>query len=160
MSTVIAPPVVVPASPLSPLVPAAAAVGVDFLASPRYTQATYIGRVQNFFSVIDPRTLLCTQNEIEKSVKLINDYKAGKKEGVTQQQIWNARKIKEACVHPDTGHTIFPLCRFSAFVPTNIPLVRLSTRAVSWHCCRFIASLAQCVLLLCVSAASAVCSCL
>jgi hypothetical protein len=97
---------------------------VDFLARPRYSQATYIGRVQSFFSVIDPRTLLTKQSEIDRSVALLNEYKAGKRAEVTQEQIWAARKIKESCVHPDTGHTIFPLCRFSAFVPTNIPLVR------------------------------------
>jgi len=96
---------------------------VDFLSRPRYSQAVYTGRVRHFFSVIDPRTLLCSKQQINDAVDLLQRYKNGQREGVTQEQIWNARKIKDACVHPDTGEIIFAPVRFSAFVPTNIPLV-------------------------------------
>lgn len=67
---------------------------VDLLANPRYSQAHYLGRVQNFFSVIDPRTLLTSEADIKQSVNLIEQYKKGQTQGVTQEQIWNARKIK------------------------------------------------------------------
>lgn len=67
---------------------------VDLLANPRYSQATYLGRVQNFFSVIDPRTLVASEADIKGSVKLIDDYKKGNTAGVTQEQIWQARKVK------------------------------------------------------------------
>lgn len=143
---------------------------VDLLANPRYSQANYVGRVQNFFSVIDPRTLLTSEADIKQSVKLLEQYRKGQTQGITQEQIWNARKIKvqtqkhafqmsvallaesrdltvafcrccdawcardfalpqDSCVHPDTGDIIFPLARFSAFVPVNIPLVRTNTHA-------------------------------
>jgi hypothetical protein len=67
---------------------------VDLLAQPRYTQSTYQGRVANFFSVIDPRTLLASDSEVKAAVALIENYKKGQRNGVTQEQIWNAKKLR------------------------------------------------------------------
>ena len=36
---------------------------------------------------------------------------------------FSAAVHQDSCVHPDTGDVIFPLVRFSAFVPTNVPMV-------------------------------------
>lgn len=67
---------------------------VDFLSHPRYSQSSYGGRVLNFFSVIDPRTLLASDEQVKKAVRTIQEYKNGKREGVTQEQIWEAKKLK------------------------------------------------------------------
>ncbi len=99
---------------------------VDFLARPRYTQATYVGRVRHFFATIDPRTLLATQSDIDKAVALIQQYKAGKREGVTQEQIWKAKKIqvqtsKQQCAAVRTVlallRTVSSLVRSPSLVP-------------------------------------------
>jgi len=82
-------------SSIAPLAaPSAPPAVVDFLATPRYSQQSYSGRVMHFFSVIDPRTLLASHQRISDSVKLIEQYKAGQREGITQEQVWNAKKIK------------------------------------------------------------------
>lgn len=73
---------------------AAAGATVDYLSTPRYSQQTYSGRVMHFFSVIDPATLLASRQRISDSVKLLDNYKAGQREGITQEQVWNAKKIK------------------------------------------------------------------
>lgn len=43
--------------------------------------------------------------------------------GTTDADLWNARRVLESSLHPDTGETIFPLFRFSAFVPVNMVIV-------------------------------------
>ena len=76
-------------SPLS--IPSAS---VDFLSRPRYSQSSYSGRVANFFSVIDPRTLLATDEQVKQAVDLIERYKNGERKGITQEQIWEAKKLR------------------------------------------------------------------
>lgn len=85
------------ASPtLSPMVGGGS---VDFLSVSRYPQSSYAGRVRAFFSVIDPRTLLATEAQVAQAQKLIEEYKAGKREGVTQEQIWQAKKLRVRDTH-------------------------------------------------------------
>ncbi|CAN0064623.1 unnamed protein product, partial [Hapterophycus canaliculatus] len=44
-------------------------------------------------------------------------------EGTTDADLWHARRVLESALHPDTGEPIFPLFRFSAFVPVNMVIV-------------------------------------
>jgi len=112
----------------STTVPAAATAAThhapeeDFL-RPRYDQSTYVGRMKHFISVIDPLTLLATKKDVDNSVALIERYKRGERRGITQEQIWQAVKIKDSVLHPDSGQPIFAPFRFSAFVPVNVPMV-------------------------------------
>jgi len=76
--------------------------------------------------VIDPRTLFVSDDKLTASLKLLNDYKNNKltvSSRVTEEDLWQAKKIKDAIIHPDTGDKIFALTRMSAFVPVNIPIV-------------------------------------
>jgi len=98
------------------------------LTKPRYNQGTFYGRVRHFLDVIDPRTLFVSDEKLKSSLNLLDDYSKGRfntKNGVsvTEEQLWQAKKIKDAIVHPDTGEKIFALTRMSAFVPVNIPIV-------------------------------------
>ena len=43
--------------------------------------------------------------------------------GVSREQLWAAKKIKDAIVHPDTGEVIFMPFRMSGFVPFGTPVV-------------------------------------
>ncbi|XP_055885994.1 sideroflexin-5-like isoform X1 [Biomphalaria glabrata] len=84
----------------------------------RFDQSTFSGRLRHFLDVIDPRTLLTPNSELEKAVKLLEDYKNGNlPSGVTDEQLWKAQKIKQAIIHPDTGEKIFMPFRMSGFVP-------------------------------------------
>lgn len=42
---------------------------------------------------------------------------------VSDEQLWQAKKIRDAVIHPSTGEHIFPAVRMAAFIPANVPLV-------------------------------------
>uniref|UniRef100_A0A8R1XQE7 Sidoreflexin n=2 Tax=Onchocerca TaxID=6281 RepID=A0A8R1XQE7_ONCVO len=87
------------------------------LNKPRFPQDTFLGRYLHFLDVIDPRTLFTSEEKLRSSIELLNNYKAGKTRLVSDQQLWEAQKIKMAILHPDTGEKIFPPFRMSGFVP-------------------------------------------
>ncbi|KAK7110024.1 sideroflexin-5-like [Littorina saxatilis] len=95
------------------------------LGKPRFDQGKFAGRLRHFLDIIDPRTLFTTKEQLESSLKLLEDYKKGAvPPGVTNQQLWEAQKIKQAIIHPDTGEKIFLPLRMSGFVPFGtIPVV-------------------------------------
>ena len=56
----------------------------------------------------------------------MDSFKNGTMEpGVTTSQLWYARKLCDSALHPDTGEFIFPLFRFSAFAPANVPIAAM-----------------------------------
>lgn len=91
---------------------------------PRYDMSTFVGRMLHFYSVNDPRTLLFTDEETKSAERLLKQHEAGEvPEGTTDADRWHARRVLESALHPDTGEPIFPLFRFSAFVPVNMVIV-------------------------------------
>ena len=44
------------------------------LETERYDQSTYYGRFRKMLDVVDPRTLLCSQKEIDDAVKLLKRF--------------------------------------------------------------------------------------
>ncbi|CAG8626823.1 11748_t:CDS:2, partial [Racocetra fulgida] len=66
-----------------------------------------------------PKIDLCITG-LENSKKLIHDYNTGKLKNVDPERLWNAKKIVDSTVHPDTGEPIFLPFRMSCFVPTNL----------------------------------------
>ncbi|GFO14752.1 sideroflexin [Plakobranchus ocellatus] len=88
------------------------------LNKPRFDQSSFNGRLRHFLDIIDPRTLLTTSKQLEDAVSLLHDYKNGHvADGITSKQLWEAQKIKQAILHPDTGEKIFMPFRMSGFVP-------------------------------------------
>jgi tricarboxylate carrier len=88
------------------------------LGKPRFNQETYYGRLRHFMEVVDPATLLTSERKLRESIKLLDDFKKGTlPEGTTDKQLWQAQKIKQAIIHPDTGEKIFPPFRMSGYVP-------------------------------------------
>eukprot|EP01006_Ploeotia_vitrea_P012521 TRINITY_DN33143_c0_g1_i1.p2 TRINITY_DN33143_c0_g1~~TRINITY_DN33143_c0_g1_i1.p2 ORF type:complete len:316 (-),score=137.58 TRINITY_DN33143_c0_g1_i1:28-975(-) len=87
------------------------------------------GRVRRMLDVIDPRSLFVSDERLQESIRLLDEHQErvrqglGKAPGVTDEMLWEARSIKEAIVHPQTGEKIFFACRFSFFVPMNLPIV-------------------------------------
>ena len=95
------------------------------LTEPRYDQSKMFGRVLYRYQQCDPSTLLITNSELITAKRQLENFREGKRGSLTDAMLWNARRIKEAVVHPDTGETIFPLFRFSAFAPVNIFIVSI-----------------------------------
>lgn len=89
------------------------------LTKPRYDQSTFYGRWRHFLDVTDPRTLLVSEDELSRALTMIQDYRSGRRDFM-EEDLWRAKKIKDAIVHGDTGEKIFAPFRLSAFVPMNI----------------------------------------
>jgi len=84
----------------------------------RFDQSTYIGRLRRCFDVVDPKTLFVTKGKLASSLKLLDDFENGiRAPTTTDAQLWKARKVKEAAIHPDTGEKIFIPFRMSGYVP-------------------------------------------
>lgn len=84
------------------------------LNGPRFDQTTFHGRLMHFLDVIDPRTLLVSDANLQSSIKLLEDFKYGTlPPGTTSKELWEAKKIKQAIIHPDTGEKVFMPFRMS-----------------------------------------------
>ncbi|XP_007906756.1 sideroflexin-5 [Callorhinchus milii] len=94
------------------------------LGQPRFQQCTFYGRLRHFLDVIDPRTLFVTESRLKAALQLLEDYEHGiTAPEVTDCQLWEAQKIKQAIIHPDTNQKIFMPFRMSGFVPFGTPIV-------------------------------------
>uniref|UniRef100_A0A8C7Z5E9 Sidoreflexin n=1 Tax=Oryzias sinensis TaxID=183150 RepID=A0A8C7Z5E9_9TELE len=94
------------------------------LGSPQYEQNTFLGRLRHFIDIIDPSTLFVSERRLKECIKLLDDYKHGTlPPGVSDLQLWEAQKIKQAIIHPDTGEKIFMPFRMSGYVPFGTPIV-------------------------------------
>ncbi|XP_035273726.1 sideroflexin-5a isoform X1 [Anguilla anguilla] len=94
------------------------------LGKSRFDQNTFSGRLRHFLDVIDPRTLLVSERRLKECMKLLDDFKQGNlPPGVSNAQLWEAQKIKQAAVHPDTGEKILMPFRMSGYVPFGTPIV-------------------------------------
>uniref|UniRef100_G3PZW4 Sideroflexin 5b n=1 Tax=Gasterosteus aculeatus aculeatus TaxID=481459 RepID=G3PZW4_GASAC len=84
---------------------------------------SFLGRLRHFIDVIDPSTLFVSEKRLKECVKLLDDYKHGElPPGVSDLQLWEAQKIKQAIIHPDTGEKIFMPFRMSGYVPFGTPI--------------------------------------
>ncbi|XP_038046122.1 sideroflexin-5-like [Patiria miniata] len=94
------------------------------LKSSRFNQDNFLGRYRHFLDVIDPRTLFVSKKQLDDAVTLLDHFKNGNlPEGITNKQLWQAQKIKQAIIHPDTEKKIFMPFRMSGFVPFGTPAV-------------------------------------
>jgi len=71
----------------------------------KFDQGTFFGRLMGMYEVIDPRTLMLTTEDLKKSQDLLDKYKKnGKKpDGVSDEDMWNARRAIAVSIHPVTG---------------------------------------------------------
>ncbi|KAL9982438.1 hypothetical protein ACROYT_G004478 [Oculina patagonica] len=84
----------------------------------RFDQTTYLGRYKRCLDVTDPRTLFVSERKLEESIKLLKQFEnATLPQGTTDRKLWEARKIKEAIIHPDTGRKVLMPFRMSGYVP-------------------------------------------
>ncbi|TGO35122.1 hypothetical protein BGAL_0227g00110 [Botrytis galanthina] len=89
------------------------------LPASQYDLSTYWGRVMHSAAISDPRTLLVNSAGLENAKSLISSYKQGKIHEMTPE-LWNAKKIVDSTLHPDTGTPVFLPFRMSCFVLSNL----------------------------------------
>ncbi|XP_017576920.1 sideroflexin-5a [Pygocentrus nattereri] len=94
------------------------------LGESRFAQGSFYGRLRHFLDVIDPRTLFVSESRLNECVKLLEHFRDGTlPAGVTNAQLWEAQKVKQAILHPDTGEKIPMPFRMSGYIPFGTPVV-------------------------------------
>ncbi|OBT64038.1 hypothetical protein VE03_06678 [Pseudogymnoascus sp. 23342-1-I1] len=97
----------------------AALPGNRALPASQYDLSTYWGRVKHAAEISDPRMLLITKKGLEDSKELIANYKLGKIAQMSPE-LWHAKKVVDATIHPDTGEPVMLPFRMSSFVLSNL----------------------------------------
>lgn len=85
----------------------------------QYDLGTYWGRVRHSANISDPRTLLTSSAGLENAKQLVTAYKTGKVRDMTPE-LWDAKKIIDSTIHPDTGLPVVLPFRMSSFVLSNL----------------------------------------
>lgn len=94
------------------------------LGKSRFDQTQYSGRLRHLLDITDPRTLFTSKSRLQECVDMLEDFKHNRlPEGVTNKQLWEAQKVKQSIIHPDTGKVIFMPFRMSGYVPFGSPIV-------------------------------------
>ena len=86
----------------------------------RYDQTTYSGRLRRFREMTDPRMLLIGDEELANAQHLLDEHAMGRR-CASDAELWEAKRIKDAIIHPVTGEKMFLPGRMSAFVLVNTP---------------------------------------
>lgn len=88
-----------------------------------FDQSTYYGRFFHFLDVIDPRTLLKSDDDVKKAIELVKRHAQGSSTGATDEELWQALKLKQAAMNPGTNEIVMRPCRMSSFLPANVPII-------------------------------------
>nr|XP_014087537.2 sideroflexin-1-3-like [Bactrocera oleae] len=89
---------------------------------PKFDQSTYIGRFKHFFLLTNPLNLLTSSAELERSQRIVRNYRAGKditSDVSTLDELWHAKYIYDSAYHPETGEKSPLIGRMSAQMPMN-----------------------------------------
>eukprot|EP01138_Halocafeteria_seosinensis_P015332 gb/GECG01015648.1/.p1 GENE.gb/GECG01015648.1/~~gb/GECG01015648.1/.p1 ORF type:complete len:146 (+),score=10.92 gb/GECG01015648.1/:1-438(+) len=84
---------------------------------PRFDQTHYWGRFRHFLQVVNPLTLLNSQEKVYESRDFLKKWERGElnPSEVTNKDLWEAKRIRDAAIHPDTGEIIPFYFRMSFF---------------------------------------------
>ncbi|KAJ1303648.1 hypothetical protein OPQ81_008076 [Rhizoctonia solani] len=85
----------------------------------QYDLSTYWGRVRQTAGITDPRTLFAGKKGLERAKQAIISYKTGQTKEMTPE-LWQAKKIVDSTLHPDTGEPVLLPFRMSCFVLSNL----------------------------------------
>jgi len=90
----------------------------------RYDQNTFQGRLTYINELIDMRSLLTTEPELQAAQAKLDEFKKLDKlpPGVTDAEMWEAQRIVSAIIHGPTGEVMPIVGRMSMFVPINVPI--------------------------------------
>lgn len=85
----------------------------------RHDQNTYFGRLLHFQELTHPASLLTSGAQLEAAQALLARHARGEAKGASDAELWEAKRVKDAVLHPVTGEEMLLPGRMSAFVPMN-----------------------------------------
>mmetsp|Transcript_27757 Transcript_27757/g.45898 ORF Transcript_27757/g.45898 Transcript_27757/m.45898 type:complete len:423 (+) Transcript_27757:120-1388(+) len=92
----------------------------------RFSQDEFMGRFSRMLLACDPRLLLYTEDQVLQAQELLERAAAGSIGGddpaALNRSLWEARRITDAALHPDTKEFIPRPFRMSGYVPYNGPI--------------------------------------
>ncbi|KAG7345729.1 tricarboxylate carrier [Nitzschia inconspicua] len=92
----------------------------------RYSQDEFMGRFSRMLLACDPRLLLYTEDQVRQAQSVLEKGFDGLDGTLSDQQkhrtLWEARRISDAALHPDTKEVIPRPFRMSGYVPYNGPI--------------------------------------
>ncbi len=111
------------------------------LEKPRFDQSTYSGRLSHFLQMTDIRLVFTTDEQLSDACAKLAQFKATGRlpEGVSDEEMWRARQVKEATIHPVTNEKMFLPGRMCCFVPSNLPstvgmlMAQTPSGMLFWH---------------------------
>ena len=74
---------------------------------PRFDQKTYWGRAQHFFVTTNPANLFATQKQLEEAKALLDRFRKGQVNNVSEDEIWQAKHLYDSAYHPDSGKNLY-----------------------------------------------------
>ncbi|XP_075468150.1 sideroflexin-4 isoform X2 [Ascaphus truei] len=83
---------------------------------------SFVRRFLHWLDVLDPTTLLASDEEIKNSKALLQSVGHITKDAIQNRKVEDAGKLCEVSLHPDTGNIIPTLFRPPAFMPLATPL--------------------------------------
>lgn len=91
--------------------------------APRWDQSTFIGRLKHFFNITDPRTVVVSEQELDRAKLLVEACRAGgAPPGTSIEQLHYAKKLYDSAFHPDTGDKMNLIGRMSFQVPGGMAI--------------------------------------
>mmetsp|Transcript_76333 Transcript_76333/g.111810 ORF Transcript_76333/g.111810 Transcript_76333/m.111810 type:complete len:138 (-) Transcript_76333:84-497(-) len=88
----------------------------------KHDQSTWAGRTRHFFTVTNPVYLFATEGQLATAKAKLQAFRDGKRGATTDAELWEARTLTDAVLHPDTGVPVPAMFRICAFAPANIPI--------------------------------------
>ena len=88
----------------------------------RFSQDDFMGRFSRMLLACDPRLLLYTESQVRQAQALLDKYEEYAHDRSMDRTLWEARRIADAALHPDTKEVIPHPFRMSGYVPFNGPI--------------------------------------
>jgi hypothetical protein len=88
----------------------------------RFSQDDFSGRFCRMLLACDPRLLLYTESQILQAQALLEQADEHSEDRSMDRSLWEARRIADAALHPDTKEVIPYPFRMSGYVPFNGPI--------------------------------------
>jgi hypothetical protein len=89
----------------------------------RFSQGDFKGRFSRMLLACDPRLLLYTEEQVRSAKSMIDNFQDYPENAPQRDRtLWEARRLVDSALHPDTGEWLPRPFRMSGYVPYNGPI--------------------------------------